>query len=500
MLPVLVRLSSFLLISPLLPLPSSFFLSAVYVIGGAECGVVCADSGCGHADPTLSVPATHAVGLVCDSSMTCADVEGVLNGGVVEKVCSWVEGEKDAARVLGLLRVVDKLCVGLKGALRSAQKQEQEQNEKEKQKVKSGKEQGQAGQNKEESRDGWSLGSRCQSALDLMENTLLGLCSTRESEEKEKSVEVEVTAQAGGILVVHFPHVLSRGRKDVGVIGVDVGGERRAMEEREKQREEEVKKRLEELDTMKQAMMREADERRKEHELKMADLNDRVRRHKQLIEEGEERERRTEEDETMKRQSKVGAAAIEWFSPDLFSLSGSLFAAKGGSGCPTLLSVEFGKVVVRFIFTFTEIRSRTRLGLIASAQTEKAKGGSFCSNLLGGAGWDFHKSVRSASQHGKEVQKGSACAAARDGQRVVLEADGRDGKRTLRLSQDGQTQPTFFSNIPVPFRFVIQLDFLPSIIDMLFNGRDEGVSIDSVEVVQEPQLSGEGIGIPMDEA
>ncbi|KAK2946747.1 hypothetical protein BLNAU_18343 [Blattamonas nauphoetae] len=543
-----VCLPSFLLF---LPLSSSFScLCECCVIVVAERGVECADSGCGvcvaskaeederpaslaplshprlplssfissrrfccvvflqHADPTLSVPATHAVGLVCDSSLSCGDVEGVLSGGVVEKVCSCVEGAKEVGKevgkVLGLLRVVEKLCVGLKGALRSAQKQEHEQKEKEKQKEKSGKKPGQAGQNEEESRDRWSLGSRCQSALDLMENTLLGLCSARESEENESSadVDVEVTGQAGWILAVHFPHVLSGGRKEVGVIGVDVSGERRAMEEERKAEREEMKKMREEMETLKEEMKREMkkreEERKKEHELKMAELNKQAEQHKRFIEEGEERERRREEErkreearrkEEMKRQSKVGAAAIEWFPADGYSLSGSVFTLNNNNGYHTLLSAEFGNVVVRFTFTFQKITASHRIGIVASAQTATVKSGSYFVDLVGGAGWNVESNNRNARQNNNTVQSGSACAAGRGGQRVVLEADGRDGKRTLRLSQDGQTQHTFFSRIPVPFRFAIRLC-----------GAGDAVSIESVEVVAEPQVSGGETEIRMDEA
>ncbi|KAK2958916.1 hypothetical protein BLNAU_6165 [Blattamonas nauphoetae] len=434
-----------------------------------------------HADPTLSVPATHAVGLVCDSSLSCGDVEGVLSGGVVEKVCSWVESwkedKKEVGKVLGLLRVVDKLCVGLKGALRSAQKQEQERKE-------------------EESRDGWSLGSRCQSALDLMENTLLGLCSGRESEEKESSLEVdvEIRAQSGAILAVHFPHVLSRDRKEVGVIRVDVSREMRAMEERERQREEERKSERKELEKMREEMERKEEERKKEHKLKMAELHEQAGRHKRFIEEREERERearrrREEERKKEEERRKVGAPAIEWFSADGYSLNGSVFTLKTINTCRTLFSTEFGNVVVRFTFTFQTITGCTGIGIVASAQTAKAKGGSDFVFLMGGAGWCMRSLCRDARQNSKVVRNGSACAGGREGQRVVLEADGRDGKRTLRLSQDGQTQPTFFSNIPVPFRFAIYL------------GRTgDAVSIESVEVVAEPQLSGGGTEIPMDEA
>ncbi|KAK2949705.1 hypothetical protein BLNAU_15376 [Blattamonas nauphoetae] len=469
-------------------LSSFIFVPAVCVIGEAECGVECADSGCGVcvaskaeederpaslAPLSHPLPATHAVGLVCDSSLSCGEVEGVLSGGVVEKVCSWVEGATEIGIVLGLLRVVEKLCVGLKGALRSAQKQEKEQKEKKKKKVKSGKEQGHAEQKEEESRDEWSLASRCQSALDLMGNTLLGWCSAQDSDETENSVKV--MAQAREILAVHFPHAKTGERKEVGVIGVDLGLEMRAMEERERRREEEMKKKEEELD-------RREEERRKEHELKMAELNEQAERFKRFIEEGEERERRKEEKrrkhtEMMKRLSKVGAAAIEWFPADAYDVSGPVFTCTDTTGFPTLLSAEFGKIVVRFTFTFQNITGWNRIGIVASAQTGKVKGGSDFSRFVSGAGWDMDSENRFAIQHKKIVQSGSACVGGRGGQRVVLEADGRDGKRTLRLSQDGQTQPTFFSNIPVPFRFAIVL-----------NGVNDAVSIESVEVVAEPQL------------
>ncbi|KAK2943981.1 hypothetical protein BLNAU_21127 [Blattamonas nauphoetae] len=363
-----------------------------------------------HADSTLSVPATHAVGsasllfLIFSVVWGCG---GSAEWGVVEKVCSWVEDSKEIGKVLGLLRVVDKLCIGLKGALRSAQKQETEQKEKEKQKVKSRKEQGHVRQVDEESQGGWSLVSRCQSALDLMENTLLGLCSARESEEKESSAEVEVMTQVGGMLIRHFRHVVSGGRKEVGVIGVDVGREMRAMEEREKRREEEMRKRLEEMDKLKADIEKKEEERVRKFELKMAELNEQAEHHKQFIEE----ERRKEE---MKRQSKMGAAAIEWFPIDGYSLNGAVFTRSGGH-YPTLLSAKFGNVVVRFTFTFQTITGCTGIGIVASAQTATAKDGYDFTSLVGGAGWDMRSDCQYARQHGKSVHYGSACAAGRGG-------------------------------------------------------------------------------------
>ncbi|KAK2944179.1 hypothetical protein BLNAU_20926 [Blattamonas nauphoetae] len=73
------------------------------------------------------------------------------------------------------------------------------------------------------------------------------------------------------------------------------------------------------------------------------------------------------------------------------------------------------------------------------------------------------------------------------GQRVVMEADGREGKRTLKLSQDGETQPVFFSNIPVPFRFIVHP----------YDGGNS-VEIVSTEVLREPSMVGGNSKVVMD--
>ncbi|KAK2944273.1 hypothetical protein BLNAU_20808 [Blattamonas nauphoetae] len=155
----------------------------------------------------------------------------------------------------------------------------------------------------------------------------------------------------------------------------------------------------------------------------------------------------------------------------------------------TLFSFSFGNVVARFTFTFRRIASHNYFGIVADSKIGRlCKGGHF-TYLLGGAGWDVFERCRDALQNGKDYSEGSACAAGKEGPRVVLEADGRDGKRTLRLSQDGQTQPTFFSSIPVPFRFAI----------ILGGSNRDSVSIDSVEELTEPTLTGGTTEIRMDE-
>ncbi|KAK2943184.1 putative CBL-interacting protein kinase 17 [Blattamonas nauphoetae] len=153
---------------------------------------------------------------------------------------------------------------------------------------------------------------------------------------------------------------------------------------------------------------------------------------------------------------RTGTFAIEWLPAIGFSLSGSVFTRIGGPH-PNLVSMSFEKVVFRISFTIGRLTDSARFGIVASSQTDKVKEGSNFTSLLGGAGWDVFDRYRDAVQNYKYHSKGFACAAAKRGQRVVLEADGRDGKRSLKLSQDGETQPVFFSNIPVPFRFAISL-------------------------------------------
>ncbi|KAK2942861.1 hypothetical protein BLNAU_22222 [Blattamonas nauphoetae] len=113
--------------------------------------------------------------------------------------------------------------------------------------------------------------------------------------------------------------------------------------------------------------------------------------------------------------------------------------------------------------------------------------------LKGGAGWDLYPFNRYAIQNMKVTNQGSACLRGREGQRVVLEADGREGKRKLKLSQDGETQPTFFTNIPVPFRFAVQT------YKTRYQYYIESVEIESIEVVSSPQMVGGTIAVPMDE-
>ncbi|KAK2960298.1 putative Calcium/calmodulin-dependent protein kinase type II alpha chain [Blattamonas nauphoetae] len=183
----------------------------------------------------------------------------------------------------------------------------------------------------------------------------------------------------------------------------------------------------------------------------------------------------------------VGAAAIAPVDSTKWTVSGNVFTKKGKS-YTTLLSSIFGTTVARLSFTIRAGPNNSfAVGIISSSLRNKALTFYF-PNLKGGAGWELHQDFRYAIQNNKLTNEGSACLSGRKGQRVVLEADGREGKRTLKMSQDGQTQQVFFTNIPVPFKFAVYI----------FE-KSDAVEIESVEVVREAQMVGGTIAVKMDE-
>ncbi|KAK2962066.1 putative Calcium/calmodulin-dependent protein kinase type II alpha chain [Blattamonas nauphoetae] len=186
-------------------------------------------------------------------------------------------------------------------------------------------------------------------------------------------------------------------------------------------------------------------------------------------------------------QSQIGAAAIELYNPTKWTVSGYVYS-KPKEGSDSLLSFEFGAVVARLSLTIRlKQNGSLAVGIISSRLSNEAIA-KFFPDLKGGAGWDVGAILRFAMQNSKLTNGRSVCLRGVEGQRVVLEADGREGKRTLKLSQDGETRPVYFSNIPVPFRFAVCIYV-----------EHEAVEIESVEVVSEPQMVGGKIAVPMDE-
>ncbi|KAK2956506.1 putative Mitogen-activated protein kinase kinase kinase 1 [Blattamonas nauphoetae] len=186
-------------------------------------------------------------------------------------------------------------------------------------------------------------------------------------------------------------------------------------------------------------------------------------------------------------RSQIGAAAIELFNRNNWELSGNVFTQSQDS-LASLVSFEFGAEVARLSLTIRNGPSGYfAVGIISSSLSNEALTYNFL-GLKGGAGWNLNPYHRNTVQNNKCTNKGSACLGGREGQRVVLEADGREGKRTLKLSQDGETAPVFFTNIPVPFRFAVCLWT-----------ENDAVEIESAEVVSSPQMVGGTSTVAMDE-
>ncbi|KAK2947033.1 hypothetical protein BLNAU_18035 [Blattamonas nauphoetae] len=183
---------------------------------------------------------------------------------------------------------------------------------------------------------------------------------------------------------------------------------------------------------------------------------------------------------------KIGSTAIERYTGKEWTVYEFVFR-KADSNFATLLSFEFGAVVSRLSLNIQKGPTDTfAVGLISSSQSNEALKIYF-PVLVGTAAWELFADGRWAIQSGSHTHQGSACEAGKKGQRIVLEADGREGKRTLKLSQDGKTQPVYFTNIPVPFRFAVFIDHF-----------DDAVEIESAEVVEKPLLSGGKIPVEME--
>ncbi|KAK2944583.1 hypothetical protein BLNAU_20490 [Blattamonas nauphoetae] len=299
------------------------------------------------------------------------------------------------------------------------------------------------------------------------------------------------------MIIRHFSSSIQSSEKEIGEIGIDLAAVRREMEaEREKERNEREKEKEEfarksrEMESEREKMKREMEEMKRMNEGLIEKGRQQEEKEKEKKRRREqERKRKKEEENEREKARKEGAAAIEVFSRDKFTLSGHIFT-KSVTDYSYLFSLSFGPVVVRITFVITNCGSDNfHVGLIATDMIEQAVSQTlgWFSDLKKAAGWYLHPEYRCSRQNGKKSHIGSACKAGAVGQRVVLEADGREGKRTLKLSQDGETQPVFFSNIPVPFRFAIQI-------------YESGCSVEiaSSEVLKEASMVGGSLEVVMD--
>ncbi|KAK2942478.1 hypothetical protein BLNAU_22589 [Blattamonas nauphoetae] len=178
-------------------------------------------------------------------------------------------------------------------------------------------------------------------------------------------------------------------------------------------------------------------------------------------------------------RSQIGAVVIELFDQTKWTVSENVFT-KSREWYASLVSFEFGAVVARLSLTIRKGPSLWfTVGLISSKLSNQLLT-EYLPTLKGGAGWELHATCLYTMQNGYDTSNGDACLGGREGQRVVIEADGREGKRTLTLSRDGMTQHVSFTDIPVPLRFAVNI-----------NNVNDAVEIESLEIVSEPQMVGE---------
>ncbi|KAK2952969.1 hypothetical protein BLNAU_12145 [Blattamonas nauphoetae] len=333
--------------------------------------------------------------------------------------------------------------------------------------------------------DSFSLTRRCGFALAWIEKAVVTLGHSLSSKKRQKRNEKtqQLQDRVGGMILRHFSSSIQSSEKEIGLIGINLAAVRREMET-EREKEKEIARKAEE-------------ERQSEFSRKMREIEEMKKMNEELIEEGrqrreekmrEEERKRKEEEEERRRNVKEGTAAIEVFARDCFTIAGNVFT-KRVSDHSSFFSLTFGPVVVRITFVIRKkCINYSPVGLIAADLVEQAtqdKG--YFSNLKRAASWQLLPDFLYTRQHNKESHRGSACKRATVGQRVVMEADGREGKRTLKLSQDGETQPVFFSNIPVPFRFAI-----------LMFATGASVEIVSSEVLGEASMVGGSVEVVMD--
>ncbi|KAK2948356.1 hypothetical protein BLNAU_16702 [Blattamonas nauphoetae] len=504
---------------------------------------------------SLSLSSLFPSGLVvhlCSVCLSSNDVDGILNNGIVEGLCSQCMTLISSARRTGschaqtvtLLRGLDSFCTGLAEFISS------EKEKKEKEKRRKENEQEEALENEDESE--FSLLSRSSSALSLIESTLGEMLNELQRQKQPAELDLpgkELRKEVASILVEQFPDaIVTRREKKAGVIGLDVGTEIQRMEtqlwmkmsevddERQNLEEqhqvrmgeledermrmdeqfrikmsemenewlklgEQLRTKMSEMDDERQSLEEQLRMKTREMEAERQKMDAEREMYKQLIAQGRkgvEQEQRQQEDENKRRtrvkigaetvkRSLIGAEVIELFDQAQWTVSGSVFT-KSKPGAASLVSFEFGEDVARLSLTIGKGPNDSFAVGIVSSELSKYGPIKYFLNMKGGAGWNLTPNGRFAKQKGKEMNKGEACMAMAGGQRVVLEADGREGLRTLRLSQDGETQPVFFTNIPVPFQFAVYI-----------YGEQDSVEIESVEVMDEPQMVGGTIPVEMDE-
>ncbi|KAK2946705.1 hypothetical protein BLNAU_18377 [Blattamonas nauphoetae] len=270
-----------------------------------------------HTNPTIAESATHSVGLLCCSVRSPSEMESVLSGGIVERICREIESCSDTAALTSLVSVLGSICDGIVNFRRSeeARKKNKQQNAESVEEI------------DDQSRP-LSVFVRSGHALEMMKQTLLQLVSRMKTEggksdDLEFGRRIDLHKEVGGILVRVFPDCIMGGRVErIGEIGIDLGKElgemRKREEEREKRREEERRQEREEhqreqkeMDNKMKAMEEQMKMERERLARKEQEVEEERKRNERFVEEGRRREREEEERKAMERAQIIPTAVWE---------------------------------------------------------------------------------------------------------------------------------------------------------------------------------------------
>ncbi|KAK2961616.1 hypothetical protein BLNAU_3414 [Blattamonas nauphoetae] len=157
------------------------------------------------------------------------------------------------------------------------------------------------------------------------------------------------------------------------------------------------------------------------------------------------------------RWSKTGADAVEVFDEDFIIKTGKTFRLRQRpeneetNFIPqTLFSPIISSDVAQLSFTVTHSCFGFRFGAVSAHLVDTGTQNDIWDEGHGIAVWkrDYEPPA---------VFQANAAAPRQKTKEIVLESDCRDGRRTLKLWDDGAVHSTFFSNLSLPCRFAITL-------------------------------------------
>ncbi|KAK2942693.1 hypothetical protein BLNAU_22390 [Blattamonas nauphoetae] len=459
-----------------------------------------------HPDKEVSEHAMRTVGILCRGGMDTPEVAGIVNGGVIERICSAAMSGENWRRI-SIVRVLGFLTVGLRRWVWENEKEGEKKEEPPK--------------DEETTSDLQTLPAnieffllnRVKAGLRMIQQTLSSLLGelrgmVDEGEVLDDGGYEELHVLVAGLLGRHFGGVELEPNQTVGTIGLDVGRELARMaeeySERRRKLEEEMKAAEEEKGRMEE-MMRQMEETIREKERKWVrekeELNTQL---KQLSNTNKQTKARLEkrmdtmddlesefeeetdcdrmEEEGVEGVSREGEAAIEIIDDDKHKGSLPLSVTVSSR---TIFSFVFSGCVVQFVFRITSIEDSVEVGVVSDTFVRGSRSG-YLSNQKGACGFDLCDHTLYVGQNSK--QSGSLSMGGSVGDVIVLEADGRRWKRSLKLSINGAVEDLFFVNIPLRFRFAVHSWDGSDIVEMI-----------GTRVLPEPLLVGGSRAIRMDE-